>query len=384
MAEPENKTRDLQSIREAIEEIDHEILTQLRRRMDLVEAVVGAKLQTAYPFRDELREDQILQRVRHAAVERGLDAHEVERLYRVILEMSVAHQKAHVRALAAAPLRVAYQGVEGSYSHLTAQRRYAGTPEGVLLEGCETFRDAADAVRGGTADRALLPIENTTAGSINETYDLLAEGGLSITAEVVSRIEHCLLALPGTRVEELRTVVSHPQALLQCQDFLRGVPWIRAQAEFDTAGAARKVKERNDRTFGAIAAESAGRVFGLEVLRRGIQSQEGNFTRFVELVRDPLPCPPGVPAKTSLLLAVSHEPGALAEVLAVFSRRGVNLAKLESRPIPATPFRYRFYLDLEGNAATEPVRGALEELRPLTTELRMLGSYASAEPAAGQ
>jgi len=380
MPESEPDVRDLQSLRESIEAIDREILSQLRRRMSLVEEVAASKLRAAYPFRDEPREDQVLQRVRHAAVEQGLDAHEVERLYRVLLDMSVAHQKAHVRALAAAPLRVVYQGVEGSYSHLTAQRRYAGLPEGVLLEGFETFRDAAEAVRSGSADRALLPIENTTAGSINETYDLLSEGGLAITAEVVSRIEHCLLGLPGARVEELRTVLSHPQGLLQCQDFLRSAPWIRPQAEFDTAGSARKVRERNDPTMAAIAGESAARVFGLEVLRRGIQSQEGNYTRFVELARDPIRFPPETPAKTSLLLALPHRPGALAEVLGVLGRRGVNLAKLESRPIPESPFQYRFYLDLDGNADRDPVRGTLAEVAPLATELRVLGTY----PAAGR
>ena len=375
MSEP----RDLPALREAIEAIDRELLSQLRRRMDLAEEVAAAKLRTAYPFRDEPREDQILQRVRHAAVEHGLDAHEIERLYRVILDMSVAHQKAHVRSLAAAPLRVAYQGVEGSYSHLTAQRRYAGYPEGVLLEGSETFRGAAEAVRGGSADRALLPIENTTAGSINEVYDLLAEGGLTITAEVVSRIEHCLLGLPGARVEDLRTVLSHPQGLLQCQDFLRSAPWMKPQVEFDTAGSARKVRERNDPAVAAIASEHAAKVFGLEVLRRGIQSQEGNYTRFVELAHDPIRFPPETPAKTSLLLSLPHQPGALAEVLGVLSRRGVNLAKLESRPIPESPFKYRFYLDLDGNAGRDPVRGALAEVEPLTTEMRVLGTYPAAE-----
>ena len=371
--------RDLPTLREAIEAADHELLHLLRRRMDLVEEVAAAKLAAASPFRDQLREDQILQRVRHFAVEEGLDAREVERLYRVILEMSVAHQKTHVRSLAVAPLRVAYQGVEGSYSHLAAQRRYASLPGGVLLEGHETFRGAADAVREGVSDRALLPIENTTAGSINETYDLLAEGGLTITAEAVSHIEHCLLGLPGARVEELRLVLSHPQGLLQCEDFLRASPWIRTQAEFDTAGSARKVRERNDPTVAAIAAESAARVYGLEVLRRGIQSQAGNYTRFVELAREPVPFPPDAPAKTALLVATPHRPGALAEVLGVFSRRGVNLAKLESRPIPGSPFQYRFYLDLEGHAVREPVRGALEEVEPLTVELRVLGSFPAAE-----
>jgi chorismate mutase/prephenate dehydratase len=376
-AEPE--APDLQALREAIEGIDREILALLRRRMTFAERVAATKVRAAFPFRDEAREEQVLQRVRHAAVEQGLDAHEVERLYRVMLDMSVAHQRAHVRSLDTTPLRVSYQGVEGSYSHLTAQRRYAGTPEGVLLEGFETFREAADAVREGRADRALLPIENTTAGSINETYDVLAEGGLTITAEAVSHIEHCLLGLPGARVEDLRLVLSHPQGLLQCQDFLRAAPWIRTQAEFDTAGSARKVRERGDPTVGAIAAESAARVYGLEVLRRGIQSQAGNYTRFVELAREPVPFPPEAPAKTALLVATPHRPGALAEVLGVFSRRGVNLAKLESRPIPGSPFQYRFYLDLDGHAVREPVRGALEEVAPLTVELRVLGSFPAAE-----
>src|SRR5436305_18217 len=373
------KTTDLQTLRESIEAVDREILAHIRQRMSLVEEVVATKLETAVPFRDPPREELVLQRVRHAAVEQGLDAHEIERLYRVILDMSVAHQRAHVRSLAAAPLRVAYQGVEGSYSHLTAQRRYAGLPEGVLLEGFETFRGAAEAVRGGGADRALLPIENTTAGSINEVYDLLAEGGLTITADVVSRIEHCLLRLPGARVEDLRTVLSHPQGLLQCQDFLRAAPWMKPQVEFDTAGSARKVRERNDPTVAAIAGEHAAKVFGLEVLRRAIQSQEGNYTRFVELAHDPIRFPPETPAKTSLLLTLPHTPGALAQVLGVLSRRGVNLAKLESRPIPESPFKYRFYLDLDGNAGRDPVRGALAEVEPLTTAMRVLGTYPAAE-----
>jgi chorismate mutase/prephenate dehydratase len=375
------KTPDLQSLRESLEAVDREILAQIRRRMSLVEEVVGAKLDSAVPFRDPPREEQVLQRVRHAAVEQGLDAHEIERLYRVILDMSVAHQRAHVRSLATAPLRVSYQGVEGSFSHLTAQRRYAGIPEGVLLEGFETFRAAAQAVRDGTADVALLPIENTTAGSINDTYDQLAEGGLTITAEEVSRIEHCLLGLPGARIEDLHTVISHPQALRQCEAFLHSLPRVTPREEFDTAGAARKVRDGGDRGVAAIASEAAGRRFGLEVLQRGIQTQEGNYTRFVELSLHPAACPPGVPVKTSLLLTVSHQPGSLAELLSLLSRRGINMTKIESRPIPSTPWQYRFYLDVEGHAATDPVRSALEEAREHTSELRVLGTYPSAETA---
>lgn len=379
MKKKQQKPRDLQTLRESIEAVDREILAHLRQRMSLVEEVVGAKLDAAVPFRDPPREELVLQRVRHAAVEQGLDAHEIERLYRVILDMSVAHQRAHVRSLATAPLRVAYQGVEGSYSHLTAQRRYAGAPEGVLLEGFETFRATAQAVREGTADVALLPIENTTAGSINETYDLLAHGGLTITAEEVSRIEHCLVGLPGARLEELHTVLSHPQALRQCEDFLHGMPSLKAREEFDTAGAARKVREGGDRGVAAIASEAAGARFGLEVLRRGIQSQEGNYTRFVELSPHPVPCPADAPAKTSLLITLAHRPGTLAELLSLLSRRGINMTKLESRPVPSSPWQYRFYLDVEGHAAVDPLRSALDEARDHTTEIRVLGTYPSAE-----
>ena len=371
--------RDLQALRESIEALDREILALLKRRMECVERVAEAKLETATPFRDLLREDQVIQRVRHAAVELGLDAHLIERLYRQILEMSVARQQAHIRSLETLPLRVAYQGVEGSYSHLTAQRRYAGSRGGALLTGFETFRQAADAVRGGEADLALLPLENSTAGSVGETYDLLAEGGLSITAEVVSHVEHCLLGLPGSRLEELRTVFSHPQALQQCDEFLRRLSGIRRRAEFDTAGSARKVRETNDRTLAAIASAEAGRMFGLEIMAQGIQTEADNFTRFVEVAREPAPVPHDARCKTSLLLVLAHQPGALGEVLARFGRRGVNLTRIESRPIPQTPWQYRFYLDLEGHMASAEVSAAIEEVQRLASELRVLGTYPRAD-----
>jgi chorismate mutase/prephenate dehydratase len=371
---------DLQGLREALEEVDGEILAQLERRMALVDRVAGVKLDAVFPLRDQLREDRILTRVRERAADRGLDPHEVERLYRVILEMSVARQQAVIRSQVTAPLRVAYQGVEGSYSHLAAQRRYRGRPGGVALGGYETFRQAVQAVVSGAADLALLPIENTTAGSINDTYDLLAEGGITITGEVVSSIEHCLLGLPGARPEDLRTVLSHPQGLLQCQAFLERLPHAAAVAEFDTAGSARKVRAGGDPTVAAIASESAARLFGLEVLARDIQTQAENYTRFVEVAVEAVPCPPEARAKTSLLLVLKHAPGALGEVLGSLARRGINLTKLESRPMPGSPFKYRFYLDLEGHAASERVAAALEELRGETLEMRVLGTYPRAEP----
>jgi len=366
---------DLQALREEIESIDRELLEVLRQRKECVEEVAAVKVKAAYPFRDKEREDHVLQRVRQAAVEYGLDAHVIERLHRLIMEMSIAHQQAYVHSLPGILLRVAYMGVEGSYSHLTAQRRYARREGGVLLTGYETVRAAGDAVRHGTADLALLPIENNTAGSINETYDVLAEGGLTITAEAVSAVEHCLVALPGAKIKELRQVISHPQALAQCELFLRTMPWIRPQAEFDTAGAARKVKESNDLTLAAIASESAARIFDLRILKKGIQSQPENATRFVEVAVEASPCPHDAVCKTSLMVDLDENPVALGKVLNHFGDRGIRLCKLESRPIPASPWKYRFYLDVEAHANSPKMVEALESIRPLTADLRLLGTY---------
>ena len=374
---------DLEAVRQELEQVDRDLLSGFRRRVELSREVAGAKIAAAFPFRDQLREEQLLTRVRTIAAELDLDPHQTERIFRLLIEMSIAAQQGYIRDLDTAPLRVAYQGVEGSFSHLTAQRQYAGRPGGIVLHGYELFREAAEGVIGGRHDIALLPIENSTAGSINETYDLLAEGGLVITAEVISEVAHCLLALPGARIEELRLVLSHPQALRQCDQFFRDHNWLRPQPEFDTAGAAARVRESNDPSIGAIASEPAARVFGLEILAHSIQNQAGNFTRFVEVAREAAPCPPEQPCKTSLLLATGNHPGDLGEVLLSFSRRGVNLTKLESRPIPATPWRYRFYLDIEGHAASVPVTEALQAIEPKTAELRILGTYPRAElPAA--
>jgi chorismate mutase/prephenate dehydratase len=370
---------DLQGLRERLEELDHELLRVLRRRLDLVEEVARAKVESAWPFRDAQREERLLVRIRKLAVEEGLDPHEVERLFRVVLDLSVAHQQAHVRGLETAPLRVAYQGTEGSYSHLAAQRRYGGRAGGVLLSGHETFRGAAEAVTSGEADLALLPIENTTAGSINETYDLLAEGGLVVTGEVIREIEHCLLALPGVALDEIRVAMSHPQALRQCEGFFRAHPQIQPREEFDTAGAARKVRERGDRALAAIAGANAAQVHGLEIVARGIQTVAGNSTRFVEVGLQPVPVPGGAAAKTSLLVSLADRPGALGDLLQLFSARGLNLTKLESRPIPGDPWRYRFYLDVAAHASIEPFPAVLAAAREHAAEIRVLGTYPAAE-----
>lgn len=369
---------DLSTLRDRIDTVDRQIIALLAERLRIVEDVAIAKLEAASPFRDREREELLLLRLRERATEAGLDPHQIEALYRVIMNMSIAHQEATMRNRPDAPLRVTYQGVEGSYSHLAAQRRYGGRTGGAHLTGHDSFRSAADAVIHGAADLALLPIENTTAGSINETYDLLADGKLHITGEVVSAIEHCLLALRGVALDELRVVISHPQALAQCQAFFAQHPHLTARPELDTAGSARRVAQSGDRTLAAIASTAAARTYGLDIIAQGIQTNAGNATRFVEISLHAAPLVDGAAAKTSLLLALADRPGALGEVLMRFGKYNLSLTKLESRPIPSAPFTYRFYMDVMGHAASAPFQAALAEIQPLTTELRVLGTYPAA------
>jgi len=371
---------DLSSLRDRIDSVDRQIIALIAERLRIVEEVALAKLDAASPFRDREREERVLLRLREHATAAGVDPREIERLYRVVMDMSVAHQEATVRNRPDAPLRVTYQGVEGSYSHLTAQRRYGGRPGGTLLAGHDTFRAAADAVVHGSADLALLPIENTTAGSINETYDLLADGALHITGEVVSAIEHCLLALPGVGLDEIRVVSSHPQALAQCQAFFAAHPHLVARTELDTAGAARRVAESGDRTRAAIASAAAATTYNLAIVARGIHTAAGNATRFVEVALRPAPVAAGATAKTSLVVALADRPGALGEVLMRFAARNLSLTKLESRPIPDAPFTYRFYMDVLGHASSAAFQDVLADLVTLTTHLRVLGTY-EADPA---
>ncbi len=220
----------------------------------------------------------------------------------------------------------------------------------------------------------MLPIENTIAGSINESYDLLAAHDLHIVGEEAQAVVHCLIGLPGAQVETLERVFSHPVALLQCRQLLSQLS-ARAEAYADTALSVAKIKEEGDPHQAAIASMEAAELHGLPVLRHAVQDARRNLTRMVVVARGPRAVDLRVPAKTSLVFATSHREGALARCLAILAEYGLNLAKLESRPEPETPWTYRFYLDFEGNVADLKVQEALAALEKETRALRILGSY---------
>lgn len=271
--------------------------------------------------------------------------------------------------------KVAFQGIAGAYSELASRKFFADSAEQPVFTGYPSFDQVVEAVETGTADFGLLPIENTTAGSINDVYDLLSAARTSIVGEEVLRVEHCLLGVADTPLASLRRVLSHPQALAQCMKFLSKLPDCEAQPYTDTAMAVRRVKEHNDPTWAAIASEEAGRCYGLAVLRRNVEDQPHNYTRFVVIAKDPVRVDAGVPCRTSIVMATPHEEGALLHALSILHEFRINLSKLESRPIPGMPFQYLFYLDFEGNSASPTVQDALTRLRSATTLLKVLGSY---------
>jgi prephenate dehydratase len=266
--------------------------------------------------------------------------------------------------------RVAFQGERGAFSEEAAVKLLG---ERVGLVPRRTFDDLFSAVDQGAAEAVLAPIENSLAGSVHQSYDLLLKSQLQITGEVVVPIVHNLIGVPGSNVEALASVESHPVALAQCEEFFRMHPRIKRIAKDDTAGSVREIMEQGDPSRGAIAGRRAAAIYGGQILREHLEDHRENYTRFLLLV-PPCPVPEGA-NKLSLAFQVKHLPGALTRVLEIFSRRAINLMKIESRPIPGSPWQYRFYVDLQASLRDADTATALEELKQCTEDLRVLGCY---------
>lgn len=371
---------DLTTLRKRIDDTDRQILEKLRDRLRHVQEVGRFKATSAPFLRDEEREAALLRRIEEIARELGLDPFRCVEIFREIIAMSLKAQeeafldRRTAERAAANVHRVSFQGVEGAYSHIAARKYFSGDPS-MEYAGFPTFAAALREAEEGNAGYALLPIENTTAGSINETYDLLRSTALRIVGEEVLPVRHCLLGQPGVEPTALRRILSHPQALAQCSRFLAALPDATAIAFGDTADAARHVAERGDRVEAAIASEEAATRYGLAILARDLADQAENWTRFVVVSAVALVPDPRIPAKTSLVLATPHRHGALAHCLNVLAEHGLNLTKLESRPVPREPFEYLFYVDFEGALAEPDAARAVALLTRECPYLKVLGSY---------
>jgi arogenate/prephenate dehydratase len=268
-------------------------------------------------------------------------------------------------------MRLAYPGEPGAYSEAAALR----FSHHADVLACEAFDDVFRAVATGRATHGILPVENSIGGSIHRNYDLLIENDLPIVGEVELPIRHHLLALPGTTIDQVHRIYSHPQALAQCERFLRELPSVSVNATYDTAGSAKLIKEQQLADAGAIASERAAKVFGLDTLRSDIQDYSDNITRFLLVSRSTDPEAPS--DKTTIVFSVANEPGALFKALSVFALRDIDLTKIESRPIRGRPWEYLFYVDIPVNRQDLRCARALVHLAEFARTLRTLGSYPS-------
>ena len=375
---------DLQECRNQIDQIDDEIIRLFEERMKVCEEVAQYKIQTGKKVLDPQREQEKIKVLREKAHGEfnALGAQEIfqqimaisrKRQYQLITEHGADVEEEDFRFVEKLPLkdvRVVFQGVEGAYSY-AAMRTYFD--EEIRSYHVKTWRDAMEDVAAGRADYAVLPIENSTAGIVADMYDLLMEYNLFIVGEQIIRVEHVLLGNPGTTLSDIRRVCSHPQGLAQCKKYIEQHPsWKKVEVE-NTAGAAKRVKEEADPALAAIASREAGKVFGLEVLAENICENDQNSTRFIILGKEPVYEKSA--SKVSICFELPHASGTLYNMLSHIIYNGLNMTKIESRPIPGKTWEYRFFVDFEGNLRDSAVKNALHGLQAEANLLRVLGNY---------
>ena len=379
---------ELQNLRRDIDAIDCRMVELFRQRMDVTQKVGEYKCTQGIPVLDQERERQVLQNKGELAGDELRPA--VITLYQTIMALSRRQQRdlmgkgadnpglrrwQDAQASARLPIehpRVVYQGVPGAYSEQAAINFFG---EGVWSEGLEQFEDCFTAIREGAADYAVLPIENSSTGAIRQIYDLLTLYECYMVGETTVQVEHCLMALPGASLDAITHVYSHEQGLFQCERYLNTHPDWKQVPQADTAGSARMVADSGDRTKAAICSARAAELYGLNILARAINHNSHNTTRFV-VVSPRMELRPGAD-KISTLFVLPHEAGSLHEILTVFAIHGLNLVKLESRPMPERSWEYMFFLEFTGKPGDPVAADALHELAQTTGDFRVLGWFRS-------
>jgi len=269
-------------------------------------------------------------------------------------------------------MKVAFQGEIGAYSESAVYSFFGSSAE---VKPCKNLSEVFESVKKGETPYGVVPIENSIEGSINQTYDLFLEYDLKVCGEIILKIAHCLIAHPGTQLNSIKTVYSHPQALAQCRKFLEKLG-CRLLSTFDTAGSVIMIKEEGLKDAGAIASERAAEIYGMKVLAKEIGDVPNNYTRFFVLSKQD--SPPSGQDKTSIIFSAKSVPGALYHILGEFAVRDINLTKIESRPTKQTPWEYNFYLDFEGHRNEEKCQEALGSIKDKTLFVKILGSYKAA------
>lgn len=375
---------DLNGIRERINAIDDQMVELFVERMQAAAEVASAKAEKNLPVLDMRREQAVLERVMEKAGEE-FEIY-VNKLYQTMFDISKSYQagiltketalsEEIMKNIANPPMEfprkavVACQGVEGSYAARACNRLFA-LPSKMYFSN---FESVFNAVESGLCKYGVLPIENSSAGSVTEVYDLMVRHKFYIVKSLKLHVSHALLAKPGVKVEDIKEVISHSQALQQCSNFLKANPNMKVTIFENTATAAKFVAESDRTDIAALSSTDCAKLYGLNVLKDGVQNNENNYTRFICIAKD-MEIYAGS-NKISLMLSVDHRPGSLHEMIGKFACRGINLCKLESRPIPGKDFEFRFYFDLDGSVFSPEMRTVLKDIEQAAESMSFLGCY---------
>ena len=353
----------LEDLRKKIDETDAKIVKLIAERMKIAEQTGKEKEKRGMQIEDKERERIVLKKVKSIAQSENIAPEDVENIYERIIAACKDVQG----------IIVAFQGEIGAYSEEAAFRFFGPS---VQVKPCESLDDVFKVVEQDEAQFGVVPIENSLEGSISRAYDLLLDSSLKVCGETELRVVHCLIANPGARLDLIRRIYSHPQALGQCQAFLKHLD-CEIIPTYDTAGSVKMIKEKGITDGGAIASTRAAEIYGMDIIAREIEDNPNNFTRFFVLSKQD--SPPSGNDKTSIVFSVRHRPGALYEFLKELTANKINLTKIESRPTRQRPWEYNFYLDFEGHWMDKAPREALEKLKNSSIFVKVLGSYPKAE-----
>ncbi|CBK74769.1 Prephenate dehydratase [Butyrivibrio fibrisolvens 16/4] len=377
--------RDLKDIRVEIDQVDKEILGLFTKRMELACQVAEYKIATGKKVYDKAREDEKLEKL-SSYVDDVFSQQAVKELYTQIMSISRKKQFSILRANGVnfesgfqqvddfdfSNSTVCFQGVQGAYSQLAMNAFFENKMKDSFH--VDTWRDAMDAIKNGRADYAVLPIENSLAGSIEENFDLLSEYNVAIIGEQILQVNHALLGVKGAKISDIKTVYSHPKAIAQCDEYIRTkhMDW-DVKNLHNTAVSAQKIRDDGDVTQAAIGSEYNAVLYDLDVLDSGIQDNKNNETRFVIVSNEKKYKKDA--NQIGLCVEISHEPGSLYRILSNLMFNGINMNRIESRPIKGVNWQYRFFIDIDGNLNDEAVRNALIGLQEECVSLRVLGNY---------
>lgn len=375
--------RDLLELRDEIDTIDNEIVALFEKRMGIAEEVATYKISTGKPVFDKQREDSKLETL-SAKVDSSFLKYGVRELFEQIMATSRKRQYqllaengmadktdfVEIEKMDYSGARIVFQGAEGAYSQLALKEYFGNSTNSYNVE---TWRDAMEAIKNGEADYAVLPIENSSAGIVSENYDLMVEYDNCIVGEQIIKIDHVLMGLPDAELSDITEVYSHPQALMQCSKYLDSHREWETHSFINTAMASQKIKEDGKKHQAAIASKLTADIYGLKVLKEAIQDNTNNYTRFIIVAAKKVFEKKA--EKISICFEIPHEKGTLYHKLSHFIYNGINMNKIESRPVQGKAWEYRFFVDFEGNLNDAAVQNALRGLKEETSRLKILGNY---------